>query len=138
MSAILENLRNQFPPKATYTIGAASVDVFPDLRMDLSRAIGTLSPGQHVAVDTVIILPDPLFPDWWVWACISSFGTPKYICMRQPVRNLPPRENVFIHAKRSERAFTAFELEQIKEILQDALLRIGFQGEIIYDTSLRD
>ncbi len=124
MSAILENLRNQFPPKATYTIGAASVDVFPDLRMDLSRAIGTLAPGQHVAVDTVIILPDSLFPDWWVWGCISSFGTPKYICMRQPVRNLPPRENVYVYIKGSERIFTAFELERIREILREILIRI--------------
>ncbi len=63
MSAILENLRNQFPPKATYTIGATSVDVFPDLRLDVFRSIGTLAPGQQVAVDTVIVLPDPMFPD---------------------------------------------------------------------------
>ena len=124
MSAILENLRNQFPPRATYAIGTASVDVFPDLRMDLSRSIGTLAPGQQVAVETVIILPDPMFPDWWVWGCISSFGTPKYICMRQPMRNLPPRENVFLQMKGNESGFTSFELEQIKEILQDALRRI--------------
>ena len=117
MSAILENLRNQFPPKSTYIIGASSVDVFPELVLEPSRALGMLSPGQQVAVDTVIIIPERLFPDWWVWGCISNIGIPKYICMRQPIRNLPPNEFTYLLTKGRKQPFSLFELIQIKEIL---------------------
>ena len=127
--SIIENLREKFPPRAVYTVGDTSVDVFPDLSFDSSKAIGTLAPGQNVAVDTVIILPDPLFPDWWVWGSLSSFGTPKYICMRKPMRNLPPREFVYIHIRGNDSGFTAFELMQIREILQDAVRRMDTMAD---------
>ncbi|MEI7849577.1 MAG: hypothetical protein WCK35_27525 [Chloroflexota bacterium] len=87
MSEIIKNLKEKYPHNAAYLVGHSSINVFPDLTDDQSKSIGTIPPGQLVYVDFTIIVPDKLFPDWWVWGSLTTIGTPKYICMRKPIRN---------------------------------------------------
>ena len=77
MSTIINNLREKYPGNAIHTVAETSVEVYPDLTDYQFRSIGTLSPGQQAAVETVIILPERLFPDWWVWGSLVTDGTPK-------------------------------------------------------------
>jgi len=124
MSTIVNNLREKYPHNAAYTVGNISIDVFPALTEEPSKSIGTLAPGQTVAVDFVIILPDPLFPDWWVWGSLANADTPKYICLRKPLRNLQPVESVYLHFKKKDNQLERSDLIRIKEILSDTLARI--------------
>ena len=123
-SMITSNLREKFPHRSTYIVGVDSVDVYPSIHLGTDwaySAIGTLAPGQSVFIDHVIILPEPLFPDWWVWGALNISGTPKYILMRKPVKNLFPKEYVFLNSSEN---FPDSDLLALKKLILESLRQV--------------
>ncbi|MEI7849773.1 MAG: hypothetical protein WCK35_28520 [Chloroflexota bacterium] len=117
MSEIIKNLKEKYPHNAAYLVGHSSINVFPDLTDDQSKSIGTLPPGQLVYVDFTIIVPDKLFPDWWVWGSLTTINTPKYICMRKPIRNQPSLEGIGPVFAFFRRAFVLLARRNLTQII---------------------
>ena len=121
MSSIIANLREKFPHNAAYIVGNVSIGVYPDITEDQSKAVGVISPGQVIAIEYTIILPDKLFPDWWVWGALASMNSPMYICLRKPNRNLPSNEFAHLHQKTKDANQLIGDLSSLKKSMQDII-----------------
>jgi hypothetical protein len=127
MSAIISNLREKFPHNSTYIVGNKSLEVCPSIHLNNDwayNAIGTLAPGQTVSIESTIILPDPLFPDWWVWGTLSNSGIPKYICLRKPMKNLAPIEYVYLSKESRKYDYISVDLIVLKDLMQSTIAQI--------------
>ena len=120
---ILDNLRSKFPEKATYRI-LTPLEVFPEPFLDPTRLIGIFPKDQTISVDAVIIIPEKLWPDWWVWGCLSGDDIPKYVCLRKPTRNIHSNENVILE-ERNAGGITQYEVDRLREILVEMLGRMA-------------
>ena len=72
MSNIIRNLREKYPHNSIYTIRDQSIDVYRSFELDQSKSVGVLSPGQTIYIEFTIIIPQKVFPDWWVWGALST------------------------------------------------------------------
>ncbi len=124
MSEIIRNLREKYPHNATYLVNSSSVVVFPDLIEEEAKTIGSLVSGQTISIETVIILPDKLFPDWWVWGSLANAITPKYVCMRKPIRNAPPKEYMRLDHIGIGKPISESDVKTLRNLLSEVIMRI--------------